>query len=143
LRKEMVKAKKTVRSGKGVPNMWDPCMKKGTRFFNQGRYREAHEAWECHWLHMEHSNERTYLQGMIKVTAAYDKYVKGEHDGTAKLLKQAITLLGKARDAALAIDRNAFLNDVKVSYSTFSFTGSLGENDFPKIRIAGDMENSR
>jgi len=143
LRKEMVEAKNTGRSGKENRNMWDSCMKKGTRFFNQGRYRDAHEAWECHWLHMEHSNERTYIQGMIKVAAAYDKYVKGEHDGTAKLLKQAITLLDKARDAEVATDRDAFLNDVEVSYSTFSSTGSLGENDFPKIRIPGDRENNR
>jgi len=143
LRKEMVKTKNTGRSGKENRNMWDSCMKKGTRFFNQGRYREAHEAWECHWLHMEHSNEKTYLQGMIKVAAAYDKYVKGEHEGTAKLLKQAIALLDKAGDAALAFSRDAFLNDVKVSYSAFSSTGSLQENDFPKIRISGSRENSR
>jgi len=139
----MAEAKNKGRSGKENRNMWDSCMKKGTHFFNQGRYHEAHEAWECHWLHMEHSHEKTYLQGMIKVAAAYDKYVKGEHDGTAKLLKQAITLLGKARDAEVATDRDAFLNDVKVSYSAFSSTGSLGEHDFPKIRIAGDRENNR
>lgn len=116
--------------------MWDACLKKGTRFFNHRRYHEAGEAWECHWLHMEQSNEKTYLQGMIKVAAAYDKYVRGEHRGTAKLLQRAIVLLEEAGGVDISFDRDAFLNDVKGSYSTFSSTGSLREKDFPKIVVA-------
>lgn len=121
--------------------MWDACLKKGTRFFNHGRYHEAGEAWECHWLHMEQSNEKTYLQGMIKVAAAYDKYVRGEHGGTAKLLQRAIALLEETGAVDISFDRDIFLKDVKKSYSEFMSSGTLHDKDFPEIAVVvkGDV----
>lgn len=47
----------------------------GADLFDEGRYFEAHEAWEAHWLLEKEESRRLLLQGLIQVAAALHKLI--------------------------------------------------------------------
>ncbi|AFZ68518.1 DUF309 domain-containing protein [Deinococcus peraridilitoris] len=47
-------------------------LREGARLFNEGRYWEAHEAWEAFWRTAT-GNERIYVQSLILLAAALHK----------------------------------------------------------------------
>jgi predicted metal-dependent hydrolase len=79
--------------------------RKGIKFFNESRFHEAHEAWECHWLHMDDSPERRFLQGMLKVASALNKYEHGNQSAVGKLLESGFHYLGENMSAEMGIDK--------------------------------------
>ncbi|MGE5892957.1 MAG: DUF309 domain-containing protein [bacterium] len=109
-------------------------IEKGIKFFNEGRYHEAHEAWECLWINMEKSPERFFLQGMIKIAAALDKYGKEEFGGTSKLLESGLQLLLDSRTAVVNIDKEDFIDEVGSFQRKFLLSPHVAQQDFPKIK---------
>jgi predicted metal-dependent hydrolase len=64
-------------------------LRDGIRLFNEGRFWEAHEAWEEAWL-AEDGLTRLWLQGLIQLTAAFHKGLRMGHlPGMARLFEQA------------------------------------------------------
>jgi uncharacterized protein len=58
---------------------------RGIELFNTRYFFEAHEAWEEIWLHTE-PPEKTFLQGLIQVTAAFHHHSRENLRGTKSLL---------------------------------------------------------
>jgi predicted metal-dependent hydrolase len=50
----------------------------GARLFDEGRFFEAHEAWEAHWLVEKDEARRLLLQGLIQIAAAFHKLLDNE-----------------------------------------------------------------
>lgn len=48
-------------------------IREGAVLFDDGRYFEAHEAWEAHWLVEKDESRRLLLQGLIQLAAALHK----------------------------------------------------------------------
>jgi uncharacterized protein len=69
----------------------------GLAHFNARRFFEAHEAWEEIWL-SETEPEKTFLQGIIQVAAAFHHYSRGNHRGMKALLAAGITKLERFPD---------------------------------------------
>ena len=44
-------------------------LQRGVELFNQGRYWEAHEAWEQAWVPDRHGPDRGFYKGLIQVAA--------------------------------------------------------------------------
>jgi predicted metal-dependent hydrolase len=109
-------------------------LEKGIKFFNEGRYHDAHEAWECLWIHMEKSPNRLFIQGMIKVAAALDKYGKKEFGGTSKLLESGIHILHDSRTASIDIDKDCFIDEVSSFLKEFLLSRPISQQGFPKIK---------
>jgi len=64
-------------------------LEKGMALFDAGRWFEAHEAWEDHWLAAE-GQDRLFLQGLIQLAGALHKgLVMGHPPGMASLAHQA------------------------------------------------------
>ncbi len=61
--------------------------------FNRGQFFEAHETWEEIWLAAQEP-ERTFLQGMIQVAAAFHHYFRGNRAGAKSLLEAGLKKLG-------------------------------------------------
>ena len=78
---------------------------RGVALFNAGKFFEAHEAWEELWL-VEPEPEKTFLQGMIQLAAAFHHCRRGNSRGAKSLLAAGITKLdrfpGRHRGLALA-----------------------------------------
>jgi predicted metal-dependent hydrolase len=64
----------------------------GLAHFNSRRFFEAHEIWEEIWL-VESEPEKTFLQGLIQLAAAYHHYGRGNPAGTESLLASGIVKL--------------------------------------------------
>ncbi|HTD22871.1 MAG TPA: DUF309 domain-containing protein [Terriglobales bacterium] len=64
----------------------------GLRCFHSGAFFEAHEHWELVWLKAQEP-EKTFLQGLIQVTASFHHFQRGNCAGTISLLRSAMRRL--------------------------------------------------
>jgi predicted metal-dependent hydrolase len=64
----------------------------GLHLYDTGKYFEAHEAWEGVWLKAPEP-EKTFLQGLIQVTAACHHLRRGNRLGTTRMLSNALQRL--------------------------------------------------
>src|SRR5580704_6002996 len=76
----------------------------GLEHFNAREFFEAHEVWEEVWL-IEDEPEKTFLQGIIQIAAAFHHYRRGNSDGAETLLAAGIVKISRfpARHRGLAI----------------------------------------
>ena len=73
-------------------NAADPKFAKGLEEFNRRRFFEAHETWEEIWL-VSAEPEKTFLQGIIQVAAAFHHYARGNCGGARSLLEAGLKKL--------------------------------------------------
>jgi len=64
----------------------------GIELFNSREFFLAHEVWEEIWM-CESEPEKTFLQGLIQLAAAFHHYVRGNPDGAQSLLASAAVKL--------------------------------------------------
>ena len=64
----------------------------GLRCYQNRQFFEAHEHWESVWLKST-APDKTFLQGLIQMTAAFHHFQRGNPEGTASLLRQALRKL--------------------------------------------------
>ena len=64
----------------------EDTVRAGARLFDEGRFFEAHEAWEAHWLVEKDASRRLLLQGLIQIAAAFHKLVDKQAPGPAASL---------------------------------------------------------
>lgn len=64
----------------------------GLRLYDSGEFFTAHEAWESVWLKAAEP-EKTFLQGLIQVTAAFRHWQRGNRLGTLLLLQAGLRRL--------------------------------------------------
>lgn len=80
----------------------------GIEYFNQGKYWEAHEAWELEWLKLQGS-EKIYLQAMIQVAAMGVLLQKGRSEPARRLVQSALAKL-----AAVHLEITSFSPRVEI-----------------------------
>jgi predicted metal-dependent hydrolase len=66
----------------------------GLAHFNSRKFFEAHEVWEEIWL-VETEPEKTFLQGLIQLAAAFHHYERGNPSGAESLLASGIVKLSR------------------------------------------------
>jgi len=76
-----------------MPLDWSSgALAEGLRCYGDGEYFLAHEHWESVWLQCEEP-EKTFLQALIQITAAFHHLQKKNLKGTASLLRAALRRL--------------------------------------------------
>ena len=70
---------------------------RGVKLFNAGKFFEAHEVWEELWL-AETEPEKTFLQGLIQLAAAFHHAGRGNSRGAQSLLAAGIVKLNRFPD---------------------------------------------
>ena len=70
---------------------------KGVALFNARKFFEAHEVWEELWL-VEPEPEKTFLQGLIQLAAAFHHHGRGNPRGTQSLLAAGLAKLERFPD---------------------------------------------
>jgi uncharacterized protein len=70
----------------------DEQFQRGIEQFNRRDFFRAHETWEEIWLHAA-PPEKTFLQGLIQVAAAFHHYRRGRPAGTLSLLRAGLKRL--------------------------------------------------
>jgi len=66
--------------------------RRGVEEFNAGKFFEAHESWEVLWLAAAEP-DKTFLQGITQVSAAFHHYTRKNHRGAQSLLKRGLRKL--------------------------------------------------
>lgn len=64
----------------------------GLEAFNSAHFYEAHELWEEVWLHTPNP-DKTFLQGLIQVAAAFHHHSRANLLGTRNLLREGLLKL--------------------------------------------------
>ena len=64
----------------------------GLRWYEAGEFFAAHEAWESLWLESQEP-EKTFLQGLIQVTAAFHHLQRNNSLGTTRLFQGSLRRL--------------------------------------------------
>jgi uncharacterized protein len=85
---------------------------RGVALFNAGEYFEAHEVWEELWLAAS-GEERTFLQGLIQVTAALHHFGRGNLLGMRSLLAAGLTKLDGFPEGHSGIDVGRLREDAR------------------------------
>jgi predicted metal-dependent hydrolase len=69
------------------------ALEKGIALFNEGKYFEAHEAWEYLWLDEHDEAEKRFYQGLIMAAGAMLHYTRRECAGASVLLGRSIPMI--------------------------------------------------
>jgi uncharacterized protein len=107
--------------------------RKGVALFNACKFFEAHEVWEELWL-VEPEPEKTFLQGLIQLAAAYHHHGRGNKRGTQSLLAAGLAKLGRFPDDYRGIALADLLSEAN-KWTKISSDGSdLEARRPPRIR---------
>ena len=110
----------------------------GVERFNARRFWDAHESWEELWLESE-GDERTYLQGLIQLAAAYHHIVRGNARGAARLLHASLAKLGCLPDGYRGIDRAEAVAAASRHVDDLERGGAITRLELPKLRYNQDL----
>jgi len=85
----------------------------GLQLYRDGKFFEAHEAWETVWSFAE-GPERSLLQALIQITAAFHHLNrKNNRIGASLLLEQALGRLLKLPDQFGGIEVNLLAEEIR------------------------------
>jgi predicted metal-dependent hydrolase len=86
-------------------------VRRGTRDFNRGRFRAAHEHWETAWREAP-ADVRPLLEALVQLAAGLHlRTARGGTRGAEHLLSQALVTLDDYRPSAQGIDVTRLIDD--------------------------------
>jgi predicted metal-dependent hydrolase len=112
---------------------------RGLAHFNAREFFEAHEVWEEVWL-VEVEPEKTFLQGIIQIAAAFHHYGRGNTDGAETLLAAGIIKIARfpAQHRGLAI--HDLRDEAKMWARALGQMQRPGDEKLPAIRRLSGSE---
>jgi hypothetical protein len=105
----------------------------GLAHFNAKKFFEAHEFWEEIWL-VETEPEKTFLQGLIQVTAAFHHRHRGNPEGTELLLAAGIVKLSRFPQDHRGMSIGALRETAKQWARALGKGEDLGDDALPKLQ---------
>jgi predicted metal-dependent hydrolase len=117
----------------------DEKFERGLKHFNAHEFFEAHEVWEEVWL-VEGEPEKTFLQGIIQIAAAFHHYRRGNTEGAETLLAAGIVKISRfpADHRGLAI--HDLREEAKLWARALGEMHRRGEAKLPVIRRSNACE---
>jgi uncharacterized protein len=105
----------------------------GLRCYCDQQFFDAHEHWEGVWLECDEP-EKTFLQSLIQITAAFHHLQNGNPAGTASLLRAALRRLDgfSAEYGGIAVEQ--LRASIRTWLEAIGSGIALTELPFPKIR---------
>lgn len=113
-------------------NWTDGPLAVGLQCYRAGEFFEAHEHWELVWLRLLEP-EKSFLQALIQVTAAFHHYRRGNVVGAVSLLTRALRRLERC-EACFAGVRVAVLREGVRAWLRGLETGEVPERE-PEIGL--------
>ena len=107
----------------------------GIEQFNRGEFFETHETWEEIWLAAPEP-EKTFLQGMIQVAAAFHHYTRGNIRGSRSLLAAGLKKLESFPSDHRGIRLDEIRGAVKEWIAALAAGRDLGKSCIPRIKHA-------
>jgi len=107
--------------------------RRGIALFNARKFFEAHEVWEELWL-AESEPEKTFLQGLIQVAAAFHHHGRGNSRGTQSLLAAGLAKLAGFPDDHRGIALGELRTGAGQWAETPGDSKKAGARKLPRIR---------
>ena len=115
---------------------------RGVAHFNAREYFEAHEVWEELWL-IAREPEKTFLQGLIQVAAAFHHHARENATGARSLLAAGVAKLQGFPDAHRGIAVNDFRMEAKSLLAEIEAGSSVELRALPRIRVLDASGNEK
>ena len=105
----------------------------GLRCYQNQEFFDAHEHWEGVWLSCNEP-EKTFLQALIQVTAAFHHLKRGNPAGTGSLLRRALRRLDGFPAEYEGVAVEAVRASIRGWLEALELEGALPQLPFPLIR---------
>jgi uncharacterized protein len=105
----------------------------GLRLYHAGEFFTAHEAWEIVWL-TSPEPEKTFLQGLIQVTAAFHHLQRNNPLGTLLLLQAALRRLERYPEFFGGVAVASLCDDIRERLRILEAGGAASQLVSPRIR---------
>jgi uncharacterized protein len=113
-----------------------PAFRRGIEQFNGGHFFDAHETWEEIWLRSPEP-DKTFLQGIIQVAAAFHHHSRNNLRGARSLLQAGLARLARFPDTHRGIALAALRTSAQAWVAALSSGGTPGpEIAIPRIESA-------
>jgi uncharacterized protein len=103
--------------------------RRGIALFNSGKFFESHEVWEELWLNASGS-EKTFLQGVIQVAAAFYHHGRGNMRGMRSLVVAGLAKLDQFPEEHRGIALGRLRQDSR------EWVDGTGSRRLPRIQFA-------
>jgi hypothetical protein len=114
------------------------AFRRGIEQFNSGYFFEAHETWEEVWLRSPEP-EKTFLQGIIQIAAAFHHHSRGNARGARTLLGAGLARLARFPDTHRGIMLGPLRSQAAKWVSTLAAgQASPSETPIPRIEFSRD-----
>lgn len=107
----------------------------GLRCYCAGEFFLAHEHWEAVWLKSEEP-EKTFLQALIQVTAAFHHLQRNNTVGAASLLQAALRRLAPYPTSFGGIELAPLRDEIDRCLRSLSSNEDASDLSCPRIRLA-------
>jgi predicted metal-dependent hydrolase len=114
-------------------NWTEGALAEGLCLYDAGEFFTAHEAWESVWLRSSEP-EKTFLQGLIQVTAAFHHLQRNNPLGTTLLLQAALRRLDRYPEGFGGICVTLLCQDIRERLRTLEAGEPACELVSPRIR---------
>ncbi len=101
--------------------------------FNSGLFFDAHETWEEIWL-ASPEPDKTFLQGIIQISAAFHHYGRGNMRGTQSLLEAGLRRLARFPSGHHGIDLESLRAAAREWADALAAGADPGRARVPRIR---------
>jgi predicted metal-dependent hydrolase len=91
--------------------MMPTLLEQGIIFFNDGRYFEAHEAWEDIWRPTR-GPLRLFYQGLVQAAVGLHHLSRGNRNGASAQLTKSLSKLDQYPDRFCQIDNRKLVEDL-------------------------------
>jgi predicted metal-dependent hydrolase len=117
---------------------WDEGpLAEGLRLYEAGEFFTAHEEWESVWLSSPEP-EKTFLQGLIQITAAFHHLQRDNRLGTVLLLQAALRRLDLYPASFGGISVTLLCNEIRGRLQSLAAGDPALQLVPPKIRARRD-----
>ena len=106
----------------------------GQRCYRAEEFFAAHEHWEAVWLQLQ-GREKTFLQALIQVAAAFHHFRRGNREGTASLLRAALRRLDPYSPCFGGISVTLLCQEIREWLRALEAGGPLPDLPFPQIKL--------
>jgi uncharacterized protein len=113
----------------------------GLRSYRAGDFFAAHEHWESVWLASKEP-EKTFLQGLIQVAAAFHHLQRGNRRGTHSLLQRARLRLERYRGYLGGVDVTSFCKEIDEWLRVLEAGGAIKDRAYPELKHRGSIGSS-
>ena len=106
--------------------------RKGVEQFNAEKFFDAHESWEAIWLEAAEP-DKTFLQGITQVSAAFHHHAQGNREGAESLLQKGLQKLEQFPAQYRGVQLEKLREELRAWAAALENAKGKAELKFPRV----------